>query len=236
MIEVQKHDFIIFYFRYLAVIYPLRYPSIITEKRSLIIITAIWILATCIGFAPFYCGIWNEDNTECFLNEILPTSYILIGLAGQYVLYSSIMIAMYSQIFYIARSQRRKISVTMGTWMDENRENTHSTIHNDTKTAKTLAMVLGAFLFSWTPFFILAGIQSTGTAENKDGFDTLYALGVVIAMANSSLNPIIYFWKSADFRSAFTRIVRKICTSQDTTRVQHLDMRSTSISPITSSI
>ena len=130
-----------------------------TEKRSLIIIAAIWILATCTGFAPFYCGIWEDDNTECFLHEILPTISILVGLAGQYILYSSIMIAMYSQIFHIARNQRRKISVTMGSWMEEN---TNSMVHKDTKTAKTLAMVLGAFLFSWTPFFILAGIQSTG--------------------------------------------------------------------------
>ena len=85
----------------------------------------------------------------------------------------------------------------------------NTTLVKDTKTAKTLAMVLGAFLFSWTPFFCLITVQVAGMEE--DYLYTVYVVGILMGVFNSCLNPVIYCWKSSELRKAYLTLVRKIC-------------------------
>ena len=73
------------------------------------------------------------------------------------------------------------------------------------KAAKTLAIVTGAFIACWLPFFVLALLMAIFGVEHFN--QTLVSLLLWLGWFNSTLNPIIYTIFSPEFRTAFKRIL-----------------------------
>ena len=87
----------------------------------------------------------------------------------------------------LALKQRQKISLT-----------------RERKAARTLGIIMGAFIACWLPFFVVYILQSFDYLLNSPGlFEFLTWLGYV----NSALNPIIYTVFNLDFRKSFKRIL-----------------------------
>jgi len=86
------------------------------------------------------------------------------------------------------------------------------------KAAKTLAIVTGAFILCWLPFFIIALIMPVcnGCIDNY-----VFEFFLWLGYFNSTLNPIIYTVFSPEFRQAFKKI---LCgkTNASTYRPRHL--------------
>lgn len=73
------------------------------------------------------------------------------------------------------------------------------------KAAKTLAIITGAFVICWLPFFIMAILLPV---YNGDEFSPyMIAFFLWLGYFNSTLNPIIYTIFSPEFRHAFKRIL-----------------------------
>ncbi|XP_063697062.1 5-hydroxytryptamine receptor-like, partial [Culicoides brevitarsis] len=73
------------------------------------------------------------------------------------------------------------------------------------KAAKTLAIITGAFVCCWLPFFILAILLPTCKSCNISPF--MMSICLWLGYFNSTLNPIIYTIFSPEFRHAFKRIL-----------------------------
>ncbi|ODN06271.1 5-hydroxytryptamine receptor [Orchesella cincta] len=74
------------------------------------------------------------------------------------------------------------------------------------KAAKTLAIITGAFVVCWLPFFVMAlGLAVCGEACNLP--DYVISAFQWLGYFNSIVNPIIYTLFSPDFRKAFKRIL-----------------------------
>jgi 5-hydroxytryptamine receptor 1 len=73
------------------------------------------------------------------------------------------------------------------------------------KAAKTLAIVTGAFIACWLPFFILAIVMAI--FKDHEFNHTLVSFFLWLGYFNSTLNPIIYTIFSPEFRSAFQRML-----------------------------
>ncbi|XP_060529559.1 5-hydroxytryptamine receptor-like isoform X2 [Cylas formicarius] len=74
------------------------------------------------------------------------------------------------------------------------------------KAAKTLAIITGAFVMCWLPFFILALVMPLcGNACTISEFIMSFALW--LGYFNSTLNPVIYTIFNPEFRQAFKRIL-----------------------------
>uniref|UniRef100_A0A1A9WY90 G-protein coupled receptors family 1 profile domain-containing protein n=1 Tax=Glossina brevipalpis TaxID=37001 RepID=A0A1A9WY90_9MUSC len=80
----------------------------------------------------------------------------------------------------------------------------------ETKAAKTLAIIVGGFIFCWLPFFTMYLIRAfCDHCIPATVFSVLFWLGY----CNSAINPVIYALFSHEFRIAFKRIVcRCVCT------------------------
>ncbi|XP_015793292.2 muscarinic acetylcholine receptor M5-like, partial [Tetranychus urticae] len=74
------------------------------------------------------------------------------------------------------------------------------------KAAKTLAIITGIFVICWLPFFIVA-LLSPICGPPCDPPALLTSLFQWLGYVNSMLNPVIYTIFSADFRTAFKKIL-----------------------------
>lgn len=74
------------------------------------------------------------------------------------------------------------------------------------KAAKTLAIITGAFIMCWMPFFILALVLPL-CKEVCNISPLVISIFLWLGYFNSTLNPIIYTIFSPDFRHAFKRLL-----------------------------
>ncbi|XP_050729446.1 5-hydroxytryptamine receptor-like [Eriocheir sinensis] len=73
------------------------------------------------------------------------------------------------------------------------------------KAAKTLAIITGAFVICWLPFFVTALLMPICPACYFS--DVMFSIFLWLGYFNSTLNPIIYTIFSPEFREAFKRIL-----------------------------
>lgn len=73
------------------------------------------------------------------------------------------------------------------------------------KAAKTLAIITGAFVICWLPFFIMALVMPMCPGCHISRYLSSFLLW--LGYFNSTLNPIIYTVFSPEFRQAFNRIL-----------------------------
>ena len=73
------------------------------------------------------------------------------------------------------------------------------------KAAKTLAIITGAFVVCWLPFFVCALLMPLKPDWVFD--ETMLSVFLWLGYFNSTLNPIIYTIFSPEFRQAFKRLL-----------------------------
>ncbi|XP_070566576.1 5-hydroxytryptamine receptor 1A-like [Ptychodera flava] len=74
------------------------------------------------------------------------------------------------------------------------------------KAAKTLGIVIGAFVLCWLPFFILALVLPF--CKTCQVHPVALAFFAWLGYVNSMLNPIIYTFSNKEFKKAFTRVLK----------------------------
>ncbi|XP_034562830.1 trace amine-associated receptor 1-like [Notolabrus celidotus] len=170
--------------RYYAVCQPLLYRSRISVNVVLIMILLTWSVSVFLGFGMTFLklNIWGVySGPSGVLSSLL--AFYMPGV---------IMLAVYLKVLLVAQKQFRSIQ----------RAGCVSSVKtsSQTKATKTLAVVMGAFLSFWTPFFVCYVIDPfTGYSTPPQLFEVLMWLGYL----NSTVNPVIYAFFYRWFRKAF---------------------------------
>ncbi|XP_039605599.1 trace amine-associated receptor 1-like, partial [Polypterus senegalus] len=196
--------------RYFAVCHPLRYKNIITDFVTFIFIVFTWVLSAVLGFIIIFLelnikGIEDQYiNAKCvgscnlMLNEV---SGLLSSLFSFY-LPGAVMICIYIKIFSVASRQARAIR-DVGHQSQKEQKKWAASNRRETKAAKTLAIVVGVFIFCWVPYFLCNIIDPL---INHVMSPLLFEIFMWFGYMNSTFNPLVYGFFYSWFRKALKLI------------------------------
>lgn len=178
--------------RYFCITYPLSYHTTMTSLKAITTIIIIWIFSIIMSSLKIILWKWP------------PPKYELMVVISCFFVPLIIMCITYRFIFKTARYQARQIALMI------NGNVKNFLLASEMRAAKTLAVVMGAFVISWGPFFIINMVY---------GFclRCITPESVVVAKwmhyTNSLFNPIVYACMNKEFRKAFCIILfgRKRC-------------------------
>ncbi|XP_031549435.1 G-protein coupled receptor 161-like [Actinia tenebrosa] len=204
--------------RFIAIIYPLQYHTLITPFSVKIMLCFIWFQAIVCASSPFlfsrYTFLWYEHL--CTIDWAFKPIYSLTFTIIFFFLPFLIMIIFYGSILRTALKQRNKISgVTLGEFQTESSylktlsvkkddSNNLRKIKKENKATIMIAIVVGTFSVCWFPH--ATGVYCLLTQNCKWG-KPFFVITTWLAMLNSALNSIIYGLMNTSFRRAFKSII-----------------------------
>ncbi|CAI9551969.1 unnamed protein product [Staurois parvus] len=170
--------------RYVGVKHSLKYPTIMTEKKAVVIIILLWVSSMVISIGPLLG--WKEpppaDDSQCSITE--EPGYALFSSLFSFYLPLLVILIMYFKVYIVARRTTKSLEAgvkrernksmevvlrihcrSLGESSANSRNKGHTfrsslsvrlvKFSREKKAAKTLAIVVGVFILCWLPFFIV---------------------------------------------------------------------------------
>lgn len=177
--------------RVLCIKNPLQYSHWMTPRKATAMITGVWIYSISVAVTSFLFFV------ERIFNLIVFIMCFCVPLL--------VIITAYSIIFKVALRQIRQIRAIA----PNQYARSHSRFLKEFKAAKTLAVVVGAFVICWLPFVTLNVIYSLCDPSHDCPVVKPEVIMVTKWMhyGNSLLNPIIYTVMNREFRRAFKALL-----------------------------
>lgn len=215
--------------RYIAINYPLQYDSKMTKRCACAMILTTWVASVLISYIPIHAQFYttnehfklleqNPDSCTFQVNRI----YAVVSSSVSFWIPCTIMIFVYFRIFITARRQEKHIRTTcfysykyiengnsdslLPASAKSGKVSERTRWKREHKAAKTLGVVMGAFIMCFLPFFSWYLITSL-CADDCPYPPLLGSILFWIGYLNSCLNPIIYAYYNLEFRTAFKRLL-----------------------------
>ena len=190
--------------RFIAIVHPLRYPSLMTLKRSKVITALFWVL-TFVS-TVFFFGILNkaklyeEPNSKCYFKNSFNYTGICIFTTAL-----SIILVLYMYILKVARRQARRIAAQNHIGNPPEGQNAPQPI--STKSATTVLIITGALCICWMPQIIKNVLDSQDITIHP----SVQIILDTFLFINSWLNVVIYYWRNRELRQALQSLTSSCC-------------------------
>lgn len=200
--------------RFIAVNNPLRYRSLVTEKRSCIAIASVWTFGLSFNSAFFATS--NDD---------LPNMWIGCGVLSG-LIPMTIILFCYGKILRAARTQSRRIHVAEGCVSnldlpvdsaEGNRQvdnpvniSVAKEVRRARKTAWSVAVAIVVVMFLSMPAIVVSIMQilvSDDVCLFRQN-NRVWMWCATLSLVSSALDPWIYAMRIKEFRDCFKRTVR----------------------------
>ncbi|KAK1175172.1 alpha-1D adrenergic receptor-like [Acipenser oxyrinchus oxyrinchus] len=225
--------------RYIGVKYSLKYPTIMTEKKAVVILIVVWVSSMVISIGPLLG--WKEpppsDASVCSITE--EPGYALFSSLFSFYLPLMVILVMYFRIYVVARRTTKSLEAGVKRERNKSKEvvlriHCRSVLEEaaassknknhpfrsslsvrllkfsrEKKAAKTLAIVVGVFILCWFPFFFVLPFGSFFPALKPS--EMVFKVIFWLGYFNSCVNPIIYPCSSKEFKRAFIRLLKCQC-------------------------
>ncbi|XP_015234179.1 PREDICTED: lysophosphatidic acid receptor 3 [Cyprinodon variegatus] len=180
--------------------------SNLNKRRVTLLIVLVWSISILMAMVPslgWNC-ICNLDRCSS-MAPIFSKSYLIFWSVSNSIIFVT-MVGIYIRIYTYVK---RKTTMLMS--------NTSSSINRrrtPIKLIKTVMVVLGAFLICWTPGLVVMFLDGVNCAQCK--VKKLKSLMLLMAVANSVMNPCIYSYKDEEMWTTIKNLMR--CNGTGTRR------------------
>lgn len=166
--------------RHAAITDPFSYPNVMTSVRAVAMIIFVWLYAILVS--GLRLASWHTKQ-----------GYMHFIACASFFLPLTIMIIMYTRIYHVAKQQVHRLRTGLS-------------YAKDVKAAKTIAILIGLFVFCWGPFFAIILCYAYDQSCPVPG--SLLNVIKWMEYASSCLNPIIYSCLNRSYRRAFRKLYK----------------------------
>nr|XP_055042908.1 trace amine-associated receptor 13c-like [Misgurnus anguillicaudatus] len=180
--------------RYQAVCHPLHYHRRVTVPVAWVMVVFSWSVIAFYSYGLLYSKA-NVEGLDTFLASVyciggcslyFNVLWTALDTLITFFLPCSVMIGLYVRIFIVAQKHLKEISESH---QQEHESRFKSSRRSESKAAKTLGVVVGAFIICWLPFFVNFFIDPYIHFSTPPA---LFEIFLWLGYLNSTLNPIIY--------------------------------------------
>ena len=186
--------------RFFYIAYPLRYPLWQSEKKTGILIGLTWAYLIIDTPLIMYFTKVLKPGGVCKIALAIKHAVYNGYFAGQMIICLTVTIACYVAIARIAYKQGRAIDA-----LNQPFQTIEASIYSkQKKIAKMMFTVLASYILAYIPEYITQVVIQNKRTEITL---TIEKFTVLIYYTNSFINPVIYAWKSKEFKAAFKKIL-----------------------------
>ncbi|XP_072044615.1 D(1A) dopamine receptor-like [Amphiura filiformis] len=195
--------------RHVAIVYPLRYASVITSPLIYAMSTYTWIQAFAFAAVPIVCKwvVYDYWEIVCAIDwdsyrDHGGLTYVIVAFVLCFMVPAGIMLVSYIRIYRAAKGHYRRRSCRQQMRTDPHQQK------QERKVIISLAVVVVMFFICTTPFCVTKVIKiffSSDVVPVWLNFVATYAQYIA-----SATNPFIYGIFRTDFRKAFSRLICSI--------------------------
>ncbi|KAG9278343.1 cannabinoid receptor 2-like [Astyanax mexicanus] len=191
--------------RYLCIYQAPRYKSLMTCRRALFGIVALWITTVVISFLPIFgWRCWSASLCSLLFPYVAP---LYIGCwVGLMLIVLFLIVGAYALILWKAHQHEAAMEAPTAGRSTMGR---HARMRVDIHLAQTLGLILMILVLCWVPSLsiMLIDVSRKLTINEQRAF----AFCGTLCLVNSAVNPLLYALRCRKLRRALVNLLRRVC-------------------------
>ncbi|XP_032227450.2 beta-2 adrenergic receptor-like [Nematostella vectensis] len=177
--------------RYFAIFYPFNYQRFVTKSKSVFFISLVWSV-----WVFFVCYIRFKPGTNTTILSTIASVLILTCFGLTAFVY-----------FKVQKLVRRVHSEATRTEQEHN-NNTGNRL-SDTKSSKTVGLIACSLVLCLLPTLLTSIVYQVKVVNKNYIYHIIYPITDSFIFLSSSLNPVIYVFRSSRVRSSMKQMLKR---------------------------
>ena len=193
--------------KYISIQKPFKHHELMSRRTVVVLMVLIWLVPSVVVNLPYADFDFRSSVFGCLKNTSHhnPSSSFILVLIFV-ILPFTLLFYVYIYLFKVVRQHARRINAMQPVVnAQHSSRNQRVVIRQTVKSVKTFALVIGAFVFCYTPFFLLGTYVSSKGTETISP-DIMWAV-TWLAFCNSFCNPVVYSLRYKRFRESFRKML-----------------------------
>ena len=202
--------------RLLAIVCALRYSRLVTPRRTVAFVLALWCFALLSGLLPFLGWNRGEDlySGYCSVLRVLPASFVATSFALS-LLPIAVILLIHAYLYAHARVHIRRIDA-LESVLGRKPSGALGMSGRSWRCVRTVSLVAGCVLACWCPFLLTSLYVLLAPRPPCVLNDVVGTHLLLLGYVNSALNPVVYALRNRELRAVAAAAWARACHKQQT--------------------